>query len=207
MSPRPLVAGNWKMNGLSATLSEANAVADSLKDQAARAEVAICPPATLIAQMAWRLRGSDVAIGGQDCRAEEKGAYTGDIAAEQLKDAGASLVILGHSERRAGHGETSELVAAKAEGALRAGLRPVICVGETLDEREAGWAVAVVCGQVEDSLPPSLGDQAFAIAYEPVWAIGSGLTPTIPQIEEIHQANRGVLVKRLGEAGRAAPIL
>jgi triosephosphate isomerase (TIM) len=207
MSIRPLVAGNWKMNGLAASIEEAKAVAESLKTQAAAAEVAICPPATLIAQLAWNLRDTEVAVGGQDCRAEEKGAFTGDIAAEQLKDAGANLVILGHSERRAGHGETSEDVAAKVEAAVRAGLRPIVCVGETLEEREAGWAVAVVSGQVEDSLPEALQGKAFAVAYEPVWAIGSGLTPTVPQIEEIHTAIRAVLVRRFGEAGAGAPIL
>ncbi len=207
MTPRPLVAGNWKMNGLAASLAEAKLVAEELAATPAAAEVALCPPATLIAQMAWQLKGTAVAVGGQDCRAEEKGAFTGDIAAEQIKDAGASLVIVGHSERRAGHGETSEDVAAKAQAAVRAGLRPIVCVGETLEEREAGWAVAVVSGQVEDSLPEGLAGHAFAVAYEPVWAIGSGLTPTIPQIEEIHLAIRAVLVRRFGEAGKAPPIL
>lgn len=207
MKPRPLIAGNWKMNGLAASLTEARAIADDLAQTASPAEVALCPPATLIAQMAWTLRGSAVLVGGQDCRAEASGAFTGDISAEQLKDAGASLVILGHSERRAGHGETDELVAAKVEAALRAGLKPIICVGETLEEREAGWAIAVVTGQVEDSLPETLGGKAFAVAYEPVWAIGSGLTPTIEQIVEVHAAIRGVLRRRFGSTGEAAPIL
>ena len=207
MPVRPLVAGNWKMNGLAASLDEARAIALQLAGQPAAAEVALCPPATLIAQMAGALAGTAVAVGGQDCRAEEKGAFTGDISAEQIKDAGASLVILGHSERRAGHGETSEDVAAKVGAALRAGLRPIVCVGETLEEREAGWAVAVVTGQVEDSLPDALAGQSFAVAYEPVWAIGSGLTPTVPQIEEIHQAIRGVLARRFGDTGANTPIL
>ena len=207
MSIRPLVAGNWKMNGLAASIAEAKAVADSLKDQAAAADVAICPPATLIAQMNWALKDTVVAVGGQDCRAEEKGAFTGDVAAEQLKDAGATHVILGHSERRAGYDETSELVAAKTEAAVRAGLYPIVCVGETFEEREAGWAVGVVSGQVEDSLPDLLQGKAFAVAYEPVWAIGSGLTPTIPQIEEIHIAIRAVLVRRFGDNGAKVPIL
>ena len=207
MKPRPLIAGNWKMNGLTASLEEARAVAACLADQASAAEGALCPPATLIAQMAWALKGSAVLVGAQDCRAEAGGAFTGDVSAEQLKDAGAQLVILGHSERRAGHGETDEIVAAKVEAALRAGLGPIVCVGETLDEREAGWAVAVVTGQVEDSLPASLAGKSFAVAYEPVWAIGSGLTPTIEQIVEIHTAIRGVLTRRFGEGGAGVPIL
>ncbi len=207
MKPRPMIAGNWKMNGLAASLVEARAIADALAQAGSSAEVALCPPATLIGQMAEALRGSPVLVGGQDCRAEASGAFTGDISAEQLKDAGASLVILGHSERRAGHGETDELVVAKVEAALRAGLRPIVCVGETLEEREAGWAIAVVTGQVEDSLPKALDGKAFAVAYEPVWAIGSGLTPTTEQIVEVHTAIRGVLKRRLGASGEAAPIL
>ncbi len=207
MKPRPLIAGNWKMNGLAASLGEARAVAEALAAEPAAASVALCPSATLVAVMAKTLEGSAVLVGGQDCRAEASGAYTGDISPEQLKDAGASLVILGHSERRAGHAETDELVAAKVGGALRAGLKPVICVGETLEEREAGWAIAVVTGQVEDSLPQSLAGQDFAVAYEPVWAIGSGLTPTLDQIVEVHTAIRSVLVRRFGASGLAAPIL
>lgn len=207
MTPRHLIAGNWKMNGLAVSLDEARAIAGSLEEAPASAEVALCPPATLVATLAHALAGTHVLVGGQDCRAEASGAFTGDIAAEQLRDAGATLVILGHSERRAGHGETSEDVAAKVEAALRAGLRPIVCVGETLEERQAGWAIAVVTGQVEDSLPESLTGKAFAVAYEPVWAIGSGLTPTIEQIEEVHIAIRGVLTRRFGEGGKGAPIL
>ena len=206
-APRPLIAGNWKMNGTFASLDEARSLAAALEQSPPACEVAICPPATLIRVMAEALAGSTIAVGGQDCRAEPSGAFTGDIAAEMLADAGATLVILGHSERRAGHGETDELVSAKVEAALRAGLRPVICVGETFKEREAGWALGVVCGQVEDSLPDGLQGQAFAVAYEPVWAIGSGLTPTLEQIEEMHAAIRGVLDRRFGETGQTAPIL
>ena len=148
-----------------------------------------------------------ILVGGQDCRGEAAGAFTGDISAEMLADAGAELVILGHSERRAGHAEDDAMVAGKVAGALRAGLRPIVCVGETLEEREAGWALGVVTGQVEDSLPETLAGKSFAVAYEPVWAIGSGLTPTIDQIEEIHRAIRAVLVRSFGESGRLAPIL
>jgi triosephosphate isomerase len=204
---RPLIAGNWKMNGLTDSLDEARALAASLDDTPAAGDVALCPPATLIRLMAQTLAGTSVLVGGQDCRAEAKGAFTGDISAEMLVEAGAELVILGHSERRAGHGETDALVAGKVEGALRAGLRPIVCVGETLEERDAGWALGVVTGQVEDSVPDAIAAAAFAVAYEPVWAIGSGRTPTIEQIEEIHGAIRAVLTRRFGEAGKVAPIL
>jgi len=204
-APTPLIAGNWKMNGVSASLAEAKAVAAGLGGASAR--VAICPSATLIAQMAWTLKDTKVAVGGQDCRAEASGAFTGDVAAEQVKDAGASLVILGHSERRAGYGETDELVAAKTLAALRAGLEPIVCVGETLDQRKAGEALAVVTGQVRGSLPAELAGKAFSVAYEPVWAIGTGLTPTTPEIEEVHRAIRATLVAMFGEAGKVPPIL
>ncbi|HYE43503.1 MAG TPA: triose-phosphate isomerase [Caulobacteraceae bacterium] len=205
-APRPLIAGNWKMNGLAASAAEVRALADDLK-AAAAARVAICPPATLVERIAREAAGSVVEIGGQDCRAEASGAFTGDVSAEMLADAGATLVILGHSERRAGYGETDALVAAKVEAALRAGLEPIVCVGETLQERQAGRAVDVVQAQVTGSLPESLAGRAFAVAYEPVWAIGSGLTPSIEEIAEVHAAIRSVLVERFGEHGRAMPIL
>lgn len=204
-APKPLIAGNWKMNGVSASLAEAKAVAAGLGATTAR--VALCPSATLIAQMAGALKDTQVAVGGQDCRAEASGAFTGDVAAEQVKDAGASLVILGHSERRAGYGETDALVAAKVQAALRAGLEPIVCVGETLAQREAGEALAVVTGQVRDSLPAELAGKTYAVAYEPVWAIGTGLTPTTPEIEEVHRAIRATLVEMFADAGRAMPIL
>ena len=204
-APQPLIAGNWKMNGVAASLAEAKAVAEGLGATSVR--VALCPSATLIAQMAWTLKDTPVAVGGQDCRAEASGAFTGDVAAEQVKDAGASLVILGHSERRAGHGETDELVATKVQAALRAGLEPIICVGETLEQRKAGEALAVVTGQVRGSLPADLAGKAYSVAYEPVWAIGTGLTPTTPEIEEVHRAIRATLVEMFSEGGRAMPIL
>ena len=200
-----LIVGNWKMNGLGAALSEAQAVAAGLGGVSAR--VGLCPPATLVERMARALSGGPVLVGGQDCRAEVSGAFTGDVSAEMLADAGAALVILGHSERRAGYGETDALVAAKVEAALRAGLEPIICVGETLAEREAGRALEVVTGQVRGSLPAALADAAFAVAYEPVWAIGTGLTPTTAQIEEVHIAIRAELASGLGAAGARAPIL
>ena len=203
--PQPLIAGNWKMNGLAASLVEANAIVSGLGSPGAR--VAICPPATLVQRMAEVLADSAVLVGAQDCHPQASGAFTGDVSAEQLAEAGATLVIVGHSERRAGHGESDAIVADKARAGLRAGLEPIICVGETLDQRKAGEALAVVTGQVRGSLPPELAGKAFSVAYEPVWAIGTGLTPTTPEIEEVHRAIRTTLVAMFGEAGRAVAIL
>ncbi|WP_337185366.1 triose-phosphate isomerase [Phenylobacterium sp.] len=204
-APTPLIAGNWKMNGLAASLGEARAIAAGLAG--ARARVALCPPAVLLHRMAEALAGGPVLVGGQDHHAETAGAFTGDISAEMLADAGATLTILGHSERRAGHGETDAVVAAKVGAALRAGLEPIVCVGETLDERKAGDALTVVTGQVRGSLPADLAGRPFSVAYEPVWAIGTGLTPTTAEIEEVHRAIRATLVDLFGEAGRPVPIL
>ncbi|MBF0664022.1 MAG: triose-phosphate isomerase [Brevundimonas sp.] len=202
-----LIAGNWKMNGLGSALAEVERLRADLEAAPAGCRVALCPPATLVDRMAAAARGSKIEIGGQDCRAERSGAYTGDVSAEMLKDAGAGLVILGHSERRQGYGETDVLVAAKAGAALEAGLAPIVCVGETLAEREAGRAVEVVRGQVLNSLPLALAGRDYAVAYEPVWAIGTGLTPTLEQIEEVHRAVRAAMIERLGLASAAAPIL
>jgi triosephosphate isomerase len=202
----PLIVGNWKMNGLSADLAEADALAWDLASVPTSARVALCPPATLIERMARRLAGSVIRVGGQDCSAEPHGAFTGDIGAAMLRDAGAELVILGHSERRAGHGESDALVRAKAQAAAAAGLEPIICVGETLAQREAGKAIEVVAAQVAGSVPPG-GAAALAVAYEPVWAIGTGLTPTIAEIEEAHAAIRKALAEAAGAAGEVAPIL
>lgn len=204
---RPLIAGNWKMNGVGEALSEAAAVADALKSEPARARVAICPPATLIHRLAERLQGTAVEVGAQDVHAEPSGAFTGDIAAAMAHDAGARLVILGHSERRSLHREDDALVARKVAAALREGLEPIVCVGETLEERKAGRAEAVVAEQVRGSLPDALIGQTFAVAYEPVWAIGTGLTPTSQEIAAMHATIRRVLIERLGEGGRKAPIL
>jgi triosephosphate isomerase len=204
-APTPLIAGNWKMNGLAASLAEAKAVAAGLGTTSAR--VAICPPSILIHRMASALAGGPVLVGGQDHHWDDAGAFTGDISAEMLADAGASLVILGHSERRAGYRETDALVAGKVLAALRAGLEPIVCVGETLDERKAGKALAIVTGQVRGSLPADLAGKAFSVAYEPVWAIGTGLTPTTPEIEEVHRAIRATLLEMFGENGKAVPIL
>ncbi|MET0294238.1 MAG: triose-phosphate isomerase [Phenylobacterium sp.] len=204
-APVPLIAGNWKMHGLAESLSEACAVAEVCGKTHAR--VAICPPSVLIHRMSQALGDSCVLIGGQDAHWDDSGAFTGDVSASMLADAGARLVILGHSERRAGYRETDEIVARKVQAGLRAGLEPIVCVGETLDEREAGLALEVVTGQVRGSLPAELAGVAFSVAYEPVWAIGTGLTPTTPQIEEVHRAIRATLVERFGDHGRTAPIL
>jgi len=204
-APQPLIAGNWKMNGLTASLAEAQAVAAGLGATPAR--VAICPPSILIHRMASALAGGPVLVGGQDHHWDDAGAFTGDVSAEMLADAGAKLVILGHSERRAGYRETDALVASKVVAALRAGLEPIVCVGETLDERKAGKALAIVTGQVRGSLPGELAGTTFSVAYEPVWAIGTGLTPTTREIEEVHRAIRATLVEMFGPAGKAVPIL
>lgn len=202
-----LIAGNWKMNGLRADVAVAEAVAADLAATPAGARVALCPPATLVPAMAEQAKGTALEVGGQDCRAEASGAYTGGVSAAMLKDAGATWVILGHSERRQEFGESDALVSAKAEAAVEAGLSPIVCVGETLTEREAGRAVEVVRGQVMRSLPQALLRGDFAVAYEPVWAIGTGLTPTLEQIEEVHRAVRAAMIERLGLGSAPAPIL
>jgi triosephosphate isomerase (TIM) len=202
-----LIAGNWKMNGLAADLAEVDVLVSELTNDPAACRVALCPPATLVHRMVERARDSVVEIGGQDCSPEPKGAFTGDVSAAMLTDAGATLVIVGHSERRQGHGETDAVVAAKAQAAFDAGLAPIVCVGETLAQREAGQAVEVVRRQVMQSLPAALAGQSFAVAYEPVWAIGTGLTPTLQQIEEVHRAVRSAMIERLGLGVSAVPIL
>ncbi|MEI2805159.1 triose-phosphate isomerase [Albidovulum sp.] len=197
---RKLAAGNWKMNGTAADLAEVEALARA--HPAPRSEVLVCPPATLIAQMAWKSRGSAILTGGQDCHASPSGAHTGDIAAAMLRDAGASHVILGHSERRADHGETDALVRAKAGAAGEAGLVRIICVGETEAERDAGRTLDVIGRQLEGSVPDAATAADAVIAYEPVWAIGTGRTPTLEQIAEVHDFLRDRLTRRFGaEAG------
>ena len=203
----PLIAGNWKMHGLAADLAQARAVAAGVVEGRPRARVALCPPATLLARMAEALAGTRVLLGGQDCHERDKGAFTGDISAEMLADAGASLVIVGHSERRAAYGETDARVAAKALAARRAGLEPIICVGESRAERDAGRAIDVICAQVVGCIARELAEGAFALAYEPVWAIGAGVTPSAAEIAEAHVALRGALVDAAGDRGRNVPIL
>jgi len=185
-----LAAGNWKMNGLAASLAEIDALAAAHPSPGC--DVLICPPATLLAPMGARAQGTAIATGGQDCHPEASGAHTGDISAAMLADAGASHVILGHSERRADHAETDALVADKARAAAAAGLVPIICVGETLAEREAGRTLDIVGGQLAGSVPDGLA--RFVIAYEPVWAIGTGKVPTLEEIAEVHALIR----QRLG---------
>jgi triosephosphate isomerase len=204
-TPVPLIAGNWKMNGLAADLDEARAIAQGAAGAAGR--VALCPPSILVERMVRAVTGSHLLVGGQDCHAAASGAHTGDVSAEMIADAGGRLVILGHSERRATYGETDALVAEKVKAALRAGLEPIVCVGETLDQRKAGAALSVVTGQVRGSLPEALKAAPFAVAYEPVWAIGTGLTPSREEIEEVHRAIRSTLVALFGEHGARTPIL
>jgi triosephosphate isomerase len=204
-APTPLIAGNWKMNGVASSLAEAKAVAAEVG--AGPVRVAICPPSVLIHRMSEALAGSSVLVGGQDAHGEDCGAFTGDVSAEMLADAGAKLVILGHSERRDAYRESDEMVAKKVLAALRHGLEPIVCVGETLEQRKAGQALDVVTRQVRGSLPAELEGRAFAVAYEPVWAIGTGLTPTTPEIEEVHVAIRDTLRSMFGPAADVAPIL
>ena len=202
---RGLAAGNWKMHGTAAALDEARALAAA--HPAPGCDVLLCPPATLIARMAEALAGSAVAVGGQDCHAAGSGAHTGDIAAGMLADAGASHVILGHSERRADHGETDADVAAKLSAAQAAGLVAILCVGETEAQRDAGKALEVVAGQLAGSLPEGCDHARLVVAYEPVWAIGTGRTPTMAEIAEVHGALRAALVASFGEAGTGVRLL
>ena len=203
----PLIAGNWKMNGLKPALEEARKLATLIEGGPhLRCDVALCPPATLLAAMSAELAGSAIATGGQDCHPAAGGAHTGDLSAPMLADAGASYVIVGHSERRTNHGESNALVKAKALAGIGAGLVPIICVGEKQSEREAGQAEIVIEEQLAGSVPDIL-DPNFVIAYEPVWAIGTGLTPTVADIAAMHGSIRSQLVARFGEKGRGVPIL
>ncbi|TWT10690.1 triose-phosphate isomerase [Reyranella sp. CPCC 100927] len=191
MARRTLIAGNWKMNGLGA---DGVALA---KDVAAGApagvELLVCPPATLVARIAAAVAGSAVAVGGQDCHGKASGAHTGDISAEMLADAGAHYVILGHSERRTDHGETDAAVRAKTEAAWRAGLNAIVCIGETLAERDAGRTLSVLEAQLTGSVPSDASADRLVIAYEPVWAIGTGKTPTLDEVDAAHRHIRAVL--------------
>lgn len=205
---KALVAGNWKMNGEKASKKEVMALARKLAGKKKPAcDVLICPPATLVSLVKEAARGSKIAIGGQDCHAKESGAHTGDISAEMLKDAGATHVIVGHSERRADHGETDAAVRAKAEAAHRAGLTAIVCVGETEAERDAGATLKVIRSQLKGSLPDAAAAKTTVIAYEPVWAIGTGRTPTPEDVARVHAAIRNVLEARFGAEGAKMRIL
>src|SRR5215210_1005222 len=191
--PRPLIAGNWKMNGLRASMAELERIVAGANKLPDKADILICPPATLLASFAAATEGSRVLIGGQDCHSEPSGAHTGDISAEMLRDAGARAVILGHSERRMDHQESDTLVQTKTAAVWRAGLLPIVCIGETKEERDAGATLSRIERQIHESLPAALkGD--LVIAYEPVWAIGTGLTPTNADVAKVHSLIRSRLL-------------
>ncbi len=204
---KPLVAGNWKMNGLRTSRREIVALGRKLARQPARCDVLICPPATLLAGFKDDARAAGVALGAQDCHAQVSGAHTGDLSAAMLKDAGAKYVITGHSERRTDHGETDAMVKAKAEAAHAAGLIAIICVGETQSQRDAGETLKVITGQIAGSLPEDVTAKTTVIAYEPVWAIGTGRTPTPEDVAEVHAAIRARLEKQVGPEGAKMRIL
>ncbi|TVR08995.1 MAG: triose-phosphate isomerase [Salinarimonadaceae bacterium] len=197
-NPRKLIAGNWKMNGSRNSLAMVEALRAGAGAGGVGADLLVCPPATLIAPVAQALAGSAIAVGGQDCHALASGAYTGDLSAEMLAEAGATHVIVGHSERREHHGETDAMVRDKMRGAWRAGLVAIACVGETKAQREAGEALAVVGAQVKALLESDVGGANTAIAYEPVWAIGTGLTPTVADVAEVHRLIRATIAQAVG---------
>ena len=201
MSRKVLIAGNWKMNGL---LEDGAALAKAVASEVKKlgkpeCEFLVCPPFTLLTTVKKALRGSKVALGAQDCHVAEKGAHTGDISPVMLKDCGCTYVIVGHSERRTDHKESNELICQKAEAAHKAGLKVVICIGETEAERDAGKTIDVCTKQIMGSVPQSATAANTVIAYEPVWAIGTGKTPTTADVEEVHAAIRKVIAKKLGK--------
>ncbi|MCB1413947.1 MAG: triose-phosphate isomerase [Xanthobacteraceae bacterium] len=204
---RPLIAGNWKMNGLRASLNEFGLIARGAGEVWRKADLLICPPATLVFAMAAAALGSRVKVGGQDCHTGVSGAHTGDISAEMLADAGASAVIVGHSERRADHGETDALVRRKVEAIWRQGLPAIVCVGETQAERDAGQVREVVGRQLAGSVPDGATAANLVVAYEPVWAIGTGRTPTTADVADVHGFMRERLVARFGSPGEAVRLL
>ncbi|MGA7811104.1 triose-phosphate isomerase [Bradyrhizobium sp.] len=213
---RPLIAGNWKMNGLRASLGEFEAMLAGAPAAAAKADLLVCPPATLVAAFAEKAKevngkaqqGSwPLAVGAQDCHPKASGAHTGDISAEMLADAGAKAIIVGHSERRADHGETDLLVHQKTEAVWRAGLVAIVCIGETQHQRDAGQTIDICRGQLNLSLPQGCRADNLVVAYEPVWAIGTGLTPTTQDVEQIHGFIRELLIERFGGEGTQMRIL
>jgi triosephosphate isomerase len=205
---RPLIAGNWKMNGLRSSQAEFEAMLAGTSEVAAKADLLVCPPATLIAAFAEQARGSKtLAVGAQDCHPKASGAHTGDISAEMLADAGATAIIVGHSERRADHGETDVLVRQKAEAVWRAGLTAIVCIGETQHQRDSGQTLDICRRQLNLSLPDAARSDNLVVAYEPVWAIGTGLTPTVGDVEQIHQFIREFLMARFSSEGARIRIL
>lgn len=206
---RPLVAGNWKMNGLKADLAQALRVRDAISAPGAGlgADVLICPPATLLMALAEAASGTKLLVGAQDCDAAASGPHTGDLSAEMLRDAGAVATIVGHSERRAAHGELDRMVQRKVEAAHRAGLTAIVCVGETAGERQAGLTLEVVGRQLSGSLPDAATAATTIVAYEPIWAIGTGLTPTTADVAEVHVAIRKALSARFGAEGKGMRLL
>jgi triosephosphate isomerase len=205
---RPLIAGNWKMNGLKASIAEFEAMMAGAGSVQAKADLLVCPPATLLAAFADKARDSRIpALGAQDCHPSVSGAHTGDLSAEMLADAGASAVIVGHSERRADHGETDDLVRQKVEAAWRAGLVAIVCIGETQAHRDAGQTLEICGSQLSGSLPEGGTSANLVVAYEPVWAIGTGRTPTAADIEQVHGFIRGKLNDRFSAEGAGIRIL
>ena len=205
--PRPLVAGNWKMNGGLAMLKEPRLLAAMLKDVKLKADVMVCPPAIILRRVKSVLKGTRIKVGGQDCHWNPSGAHTGDVSAEMLKEAGCAAVIVGHSERRTSHGETDEVVQKKARAVQRAGLTAIICIGETLEERKGGQTLDVVTRQLKGSLPEGATAANTVIAYEPVWAIGTGLTPTTAEVAEVHALIRKELGQLMAGEGAGVRIL
>ncbi|NDR55239.1 triose-phosphate isomerase [Aliiruegeria sabulilitoris] len=201
-----LAAGNWKMNGTEAALAEIDAMLAAYPDPGCG--VLICPPATLLERMSKRIGRGKIATGAQDCHMNASGAHTGDISAEMIKDAGGAYAIVGHSERRTDHGETNEIVNAKAQAAIGAGLVAVVCIGETLEQRDAGETLDLVGSQLAGSIPDGATGENLVVAYEPVWAIGTGRIPTMEQIIEVHDFMRARLVERFGaEIGKSISLL
>jgi triosephosphate isomerase (TIM) len=209
MSPRirPLIAGNWKMNGLKASAAEFKAMMDGAPSYADRADLLICPPATLLLAFARMAEGSNIALGAQDCHVAAAGAHTGDISAAMIADAGGTAVIVGHSERRADHQETDRLVRAKAAAATAAGLTAIVCIGESEADRDSGLTIDVVAAQLAGSVPEDAVPAKLVIAYEPIWAIGTGRTPQAADVADVHGAIRNALIARFSDAGETIRIL
>jgi triosephosphate isomerase len=204
---RPLVAGNWKMNGLKASMAEFDAMLAGAGAFAGKADLLVCPPATLIAAFADKGKGKGVAVGAQDCHQNASGAHTGDLSAEMLRDAGATAIIVGHSERRADHGESDALVRQKAEAAWRASVTAIVCIGETRMQRDAGQTLDICGTQLKGSLPDGATSANLVVAYEPVWAIGTGLTPTAADVEQVHRFIREQFIARFKAEGGKMRIL